>query len=519
MQNRILKHAEQFLFYGSLLLCLGFIVKGGYNPSIDGPTHMYNARIIGYLFSDNDFIHQFFSLNKVPVPNLASHFILAFFYIFFSSTVSVKLLLIISVAGLALAFRAILSLLNPSNICFSVFGIVLAHSFLYYIGFYNFCLSLAFMLWATYYYLKYVKGVGYNSKRYAILFVLIMFTYFTNGLAFAILGFMLGFVEIQAVYVSYKNRRDRNGKAAIKRFFIFSSLWIPGIICFLIFSSLIPLHASNGKAMSFIDLVKWIINVRPLIVYGEGEELLTKTIFYVLIASLLSCTVFYFKEKENAKSIKGFVFLTTAVLILICYFAVPNGSSVGMMSVRFCFYFFLFFILWLALQRNYSVVIKLGAVVVYALFWILMLGYHQPTLKKLNNTVTEIVDAGKLIKPNSVVFAINYTDNWLMDHFTDYALLQQPEIDPNNYEAMVGWFPVVWSDQTKPHVYLNDSIMNMTNNTKHPIDYIFVLGDISKMLNGGENPRARKLIDNKGTLVFKTNDSLIHLYSINNTAQ
>src|SRR6185437_2433432 len=402
MQKPLLKYAELLLFYGSLFLCLVFIAKGGYNPSIDGPAHMYNARIMQYLFTGNGFMHQFYSINRVPIPNLTDHFILAFFYLFFSPMISVKLLLIIYVAGLALAFRAIVRLLNPGNIGFSVFAIVMAHSFLYYIGFYNFCLSLALMLWAMYYYLRYIKPCGYGVKRSAMLFILIMLTYFTNGLAFAILGFILGFMELQTAYTTFNSGVEGSKKAIIKRFLISSSLWIPGAICFLIFTSHVPIHGGNGEQMPFTEMLNWIVRVRPLIIYTGEEDYVTRKFFYLLIVLTVFSMGFRFIKKENGNR-DNLVFLVTTILMGMCFFIVPDGASVGMMSVRFATYIFLFFMLWLSVQGNFQIVKWLGIAAGYILFWVLMLQNHLPATKGLNAVAFEIADAGKLLKPNSVV--------------------------------------------------------------------------------------------------------------------
>src|SRR6185437_643910 len=98
-------------------------------------------------------------------------------------------LLLILIVGFPLSFRYVIKTVSPERIGLSAFAIVFSQSFLYYIGFYNFCLSFLFLFAALGVYLKYFQsGREISIKGYSLLFIFIVLTYFTNGLSFVFLA-------------------------------------------------------------------------------------------------------------------------------------------------------------------------------------------------------------------------------------------------------------------------------------------------------------------------------------------
>jgi hypothetical protein len=521
------KYIEPALFYGILALSLTYIVIGGYNPSLDGPSHLYNARILGYLISGNSFVGNFYTVNKVPIPNITDHLLLVLFSTVFSLITSLKLLLIICVGGFALLFRALIVMLYPENKGLSAFAIPLAHSFLFYMGFYNFCLSLVFILWTTYFYLKHFHEVKnhVNKGKYIGLSVLILVTYFTNGLALLILGLLLALFELRATLLYLKQDRANN-KVIWKRIGLFILLWAPSIACFISFLTLVPALGSNpNDILTFKEHLYGICNMRPLEVFNGEEIMATRGFFLLLVLLCSSSFALWAKEKEKKGPFISMFFLLVSVVILLLYFIVPNGASVGMMSVRLCFYMFLFFTLWLVLRPNFQAVKWIAVIGVYSLHIFLQTQKHYPYCRNLNKLASEIYDAGKHVQPNSIVFPVYCTDNWMMDHFIDYSGLDKPIINPDNYEARVRWFPVVWNSNAINSSFVENYNLqwfgqaDKNNDTSHENHYVFVLGDLNKMIQQSQYTDVRSFLDKKGKLIYATTDGQIHLYNINHNKQ
>jgi len=517
----MIKLAERILFYGSLALSILMIFLSSYNPSLDGPSHLYNARLLNSLLSGNDFVQSFYSINKVPIPNLTDHFLLALFNIVFPPALSLKLLLTLCVCLLALSFRRLIGLVRPENIGLSAFSIPLAHSFLFYIGFYNFCLSQGLMVWAIFYYLKHLHSLGtyINAKKYLAMLSLLTLVYFTNGLSFLLAGLVLLLLETGPLFALIKSKQfGRIGR----RVFWFASLWLPGVTCFIAFILLIPVPTVNPPViLSFHEHLQWIYHIRPLDVYSGIETKYTRG-FFCLIA-LLTATGLYmgFKRGSFLRESNLLPLLIATIAVLVLYFTVPDSASVGMMSYRLCFYLFLFFILWLCVQQNIKVVKWAVIILVYCLNWMLFFTQHWPVIKQLDSTAQEIVDASKYIKPNSIVLPIECTGNWCMEHFIDYTGIDEPFINPTNYEANTGWFPITWKNGVVDTAFINKEyriphtlIWNEPSmGLNREIDYIFVLGDMNKVRT--EYLPLSSNIKNKCSLTYFSNDSLIHIYKVN----
>lgn len=523
----VLKYSERLLFYGMLVLSIAFIIHMRYNPSLDGPAHLYNSRLLNYLIAGNPLVSTFHAINKVPVPNLTDHVLLALFITFLSSAASVKLLLILYIAAFSLGFRAIIRLLRPENIGLSAFAIPLAHSFLLYIGFYNFCISAALMLWAIYYYLKHFNtlAASYNPLRFGIMLLLIIGVYFTNGLAFLLLGLLIALLELQVLLPYLKANAYKQSKATINRHIIqLLLLWLPGIACFVIFilSTRLTSGGSAASPARLSELVKDIVTIRPLTVYMHEETTYTSILFYVILFLFGTSVIRQIRQNKSEKTPYSFAAAVIAILTLLLYFTVPNNASVGMMTVRFCYYFFLFLVLWLALRKNYSAVIWVALPVIYFLHCFLLFTMHAPVIKDLDRVASEIVESSEYISPNSVVLPVNCSSNWLMLHFTDYDGLKKTVINTDDYESNVGWFPLIWN-KAMPNFSLHGktAIPNalITFNTQQKatreIDYIFVFGDISWVMQHKEYEELKEDIKNYCKPVFVSQDGFIHLYSVN----
>jgi hypothetical protein len=89
-------------------------------PSMDGASHLSNANIINQLLIyNNKLFQQFFLLNPEPVPNWTSHFMLAFMQLIMPAFLAEKILVILLLAGMPFAFRALLKTISPGNILYS----------------------------------------------------------------------------------------------------------------------------------------------------------------------------------------------------------------------------------------------------------------------------------------------------------------------------------------------------------------------------------------------------------------
>ena len=138
---------ERVFFWLCLAVSLATIILSPSNPTLDGPSHLYNARLATYLASGNGFIGNYFATNPIPVPNLTDHYIMTFCCRFLSFAATEKVLQVLCVAGFPVMFRLLVRRFNPENIGLSIIAIPFSFSFLYYLVFIiSYCLSLFFLV-------------------------------------------------------------------------------------------------------------------------------------------------------------------------------------------------------------------------------------------------------------------------------------------------------------------------------------------------------------------------------------
>ena len=348
---------ERILFYSCLLVSLLVVVSNVTNPTLDGPAHLYNAQIINYLIHGNKFISNYYTLNKVPVANLTDHYLLALFLNFFSWQAAEKIIDILYLLSFSLLFRMLIRQWNSSNIGLSIFAIPFSFSYMYYIGFYNFCLSFPLLFGIIIYYRKHFSDIGHvpSLKKYSILCLLFTLIYFTNGLAFLFVGLVLVSYEIFLLIPLFSTKISIEKRVVLKRLLFFFLVGVPGLLFFIVFLHKVPVHSGKGS-LSFSELMHWIYITRPLFAYALTEYKYPQCFFYLITVALLIAIYYRVKKKDKIAFNSSDVLLFLSVITLFIYLITADDASVGMMSVRLCYFFFIFLLLWIASQQGSKIV-------------------------------------------------------------------------------------------------------------------------------------------------------------------
>ncbi len=509
---------ESVFFYSCLGISLLAIILNPVNPTLDGPSHLYNSKLINYLLSGNQFISHYYTLNKIPVPNLTDHYLLALLMAIFRWKLAEILLIVIYLLSFSILFRKLIYQWNRGNIVLSIFAIPFSFSSFYYMGFYNFCLSFSILFGMLIYYRKFFISEENkpNVSRYFVLCLLATLLYFTNGLAFLFAGISLFFLEIGFPATI---KPSGNSKINLKRIVLFFLIWLPGLICFLVFMVKVHTNPTN-KRIALHDMFHWL-NVLKTITYSASDEGYTRLIACLICISM-SIGIYNRIKKIGARKIEQYdFFLVLSAISVICFILVPDDSSVGMMSFRFSYFFFVFIVLWAALLPNNRLTSWLISFSVIAIYFTMFFKIHQPIIFNLNEDMEAIEAAGKVIKPNSVVLAKDYTNNWLLFHFVDYLGMNKPLVILENYEADDGWFATKWNEGNVPDILINGHGPNLgyynmickPSHEKKVIDYIFVYGNYKDTI---QRPDARVMggiLSKEYKLIYTSADSIIHVFS------
>ena len=200
----------------------------------------------------------------------------------------------------------------------------------------------------------------------------------------------------------------------------------------------------------------------------------------------------------------------------------PDDTSVGMMTLRLSYFFFVFLAIWIALQPVHKVIASTTSVALMAIHFTMLFAIHQPMISNLNKEVEKVNIAGKVIKPNSVVMAADYTGDWLRFHFADYMGMDKPLVILANNEANAGWFAITWNDNTIPHICLggkdstacNYTLPCIASNKTKAIDYVFIYGAYKDIPKTNDWITTNEILHRYYTLSYTAPGEDIHIYSL-----
>ena len=511
---------SKYFFYSILLLNIIFLCFTKFYPSIDGAAHLYNSNILLELLKGNQTLSEFYSINKLPIPNWTGHFILLTFQSFLPAWIAEKILLIFYVAGMAISFRYLIKVLNPENTSLSILIFPFIYSFLFHLGFYNFSISFIFLFTTLGFWLR--NNTSTKPYFLIILFLLINITYFTNLLIFGFLGLIIG---LYILYFSYKECIEKKNiqiaiKFALKKLGVLLLVSLPGLIFLLIFFNNIQFFPSN-QSYTVKELLKWINDARPFIVYDySSEEIITQQYFHVLLILLAFSFIPPANQSASKKLLNEKVNIIAIPLILtiILLFITPNGSGAGMMSDRYCLMIFIFGLI-LIVSRPTKIKINTIVILIFVVLHIGLIFNHYRIIKKLDKDAIAIKDTEKYISENHIVLPVNLSDNWLEPHFSNYLGINKSVIILENYEASIGWFPVKWNLETMSKILLTDkeSICdihwpsNAKSSKNKQIDFVILYGNQEK-INDFKWQELRDILSTNFKIKYKSSDNYVLLY-------
>ena len=297
---------------------------------------------------------------------------------------------------------------------------------------------------------------------------------------------------------------------------------LPGLIFLAIFLTKVTFFPSDNS-YGAKELIKWINDARPLIVFDyAGEEIITEQFFHILLVLLILS--FFLKNKANeVKQAISFkkadVFSIPILLAFVLLFIIPNGSGAGMMSDRFSLMIYILGLVWIvsrAVQSKFNVI---AIVFVLVLHFGLLFKHLNGTIKNLDKDAQTIHYAANFVSNNSIVLPINLSDNWMEPHFSNYLGVDKPIIILENYEANVGWFPTRWNTDKLPNIMLGEknSVCGITwySNSEakniRQINNVLLYGDTRK-LDDQNWEELKTILTNDFKLRYRSEDNYVLLF-------
>jgi hypothetical protein len=520
--RRKLVRAEPYFFVGLVFLNMIPFLSGNFFPFGDAPAHLYNSNVIHQmLFGNNEFLSEYISFNKVIVPNWFSHFLLAGLNLFFSMNVAEKILLVLYFAGLPLAFRYCLKVLNENNKHLSYLIFPFTYNALALIGFYNFSFSLVFMFLSIGFFLKEIAWGVPLTRHYLVLFVLLMLLYFCHpvGLCVTLLVIFSGYINYLWVI---------NG-ASIKRWFsgkTFCMLVLATPFIFLLVLYIVALHSSTsgylyyGQVNLSLGLIRgWVFGfpAEPNDFSGWPGTFTSWIISILLIVTFLACSYLLIRNFKNYLHKNKLIFIPVN-LFLLCllymFFPEEDGNA-SFMSLRLALMVFLFGILFVAtfsLDKTYITLVTVCILLAYCF----SLKTVYAKYSENNIRVTQIQEQSAGMEQNSFLYYFYCNDFELGCHYYNYMCLDKSIVVLQNYQCDAQFFPLVWKDHGKMKS-IQTNLENFENleETKAELKnmpiYIYVLGNLAPKTDSGAVALKNNLTSNCVLLNASATGSLYKL--------
>lgn len=417
-------------------------------PTVDGPAHLYNARLMLELWRGNPTVSEFFVLNPLLQPNVLGHVLLAgLMALGLPALLAEKLLLTILVGLLPLAFRRLIRSLNPDagDVALLVFPFV--YGFLFFMGFYNFLLGLVMLLLGMEKWIN-LGGKSLNRRDASVLMVIGLLTLYAHLYAFAWYVVFSALVLLADMFG--KEKSLTNQQMAIK-------ILVWGLPLLPALNHIIRGKFSGGETVFASPSALWdlIYQVQPAkgLEYGKAN-IYTQWLFWLLLLRLALSVYEAVKKGLRPET----TLLRMAFLLLsLALFALPDGTALsGMVSQRTGLLWFFSLLALLAVTPVQEWIRWAGRavtlVVSLSLLWL-----YIGALQREQSVARSVAQAARSIPAGAVVYVENTSRQMLNTHVSNYLGAGRPLIVSENYQAALPYFPVGWNLRNLPVLHLGET--------------------------------------------------------------
>jgi hypothetical protein len=490
---------ENLMFYGLLILSIINIWSVNIYVTNDGPSHLYNAGLLN-LMDGNSFLNEFYKKNDLFLPNYFSHIVLSNLFLVFDPFTSEKIFLSLFVLFLPLTFRYALKLYTK-NTRYSFLIFPLVFSFLFQFGFFNFCVAFVFLncqLILLYFILQ-------DNKKWHHLLLFVfnsIVLYHAHPFVFCVSILIIGLLTI--FYYA------PDVKVILKKGLFLLLLLLPALTLFFIFYFKYQIPDYDYPTTE-ADKFNKILIFSPGISYSTNEGInagVIAILIYFLMSAVIMTRFFYKKAEKIISYSDAFLFFAIILIPFIIY--TNSGWLSGMLTDRLVYIFFYIIVFWIALNALEFKVIYYISVLIVVLTFHFQSHNRSKALNDLSGQAESIAASSKYVRENSTVFSVNYSDNWLAGNFSNYCGINKSIINMNNYEAILGWFPLKWNKKNRESVNWN---IDSTDKITQLPDYILFYGDMAK-LNNVENEKLKQFIQLNSVKRFQSANKYCNLYEV-----
>lgn len=442
-----LSRLEPWLFGALVLLHAVPVLAFTWFPTLDGPAHLYNARIIGSLLSGDAATARFFELDPFPEPNWLGHALMTGMMAVSTAQMAEKTVMLLYVIGLPLSFRFALRRLNAPDLWAAVLIFPFIYGFTFRIGFLNFSLGLPLLLLA----LGTGPALARSSGGRAVVPMMGLLTalYFAHLTCFLLAVALLFTMSVQRAITERRTDGITKGPSlpgGIKKTLLAAA---PGLLLCIAFFLLHQDKRSQLKHLSTSELFTGLLNGRPFVALSDSEEPFARTMAWAMAALTLAALITTYRHSRSERTPVPWL-VTGIPATLLAYFVFPDQMATGgFISVRLLLFAYLIWSLWLGLQAIPGW-FKATALATLCATELLLLRVQYAYTEGLNAELSEVLAIAPELPEHAVVLPLNYSGNWLHSNFPCYlGAIRNAEV-LDNFGARTPHMPVRWRNSTDP---------------------------------------------------------------------
>lgn len=448
-----------FVFGALVLLHAIPVLAFGWFPTLDGPAHVYNARIVQELLGGDAFIGRFFTINPFPEPNWLGHAIMAGTLSIAPAHIAERVVMLLYVVGLPLAFRFAVRRWGARSDWPALLVFPFIYCFTFRIGFLNFSLGLPVLLLAI--------GLGRayaqrTSPRAAWALALVLLALYFAHLTCFLLAFalLLGRPVWEALV-------DQRGSFVARSVAAWIAVRGP-LLCagpaLLLTVAFFASHHDARASLSRLpttELLHWLINGRPFVALGPNEEPFARAIAWAM-AGLTVALLLARPWRSDAAFKRNLFWAVAALAMVLAYFVLPDQMATGgVVSVRLLLFAYLLWAIWLGVQVYRRVILSVGLVTILVAD-LLLLRIHLENTRSLTSELNELLSVAGAVPEHAVVLPLNYSGNWLHSNFHCYIGALRKAVVLDNFCARTPHMPVRWNEGAEP----TDALGNFTTSDR-----------------------------------------------------
>ena len=384
-----------------------------YLPTVDGPSHVYNAFVLRELVTGHSpTLAKTFRIDWRPQPNWIGTAAMALLMTVVSPVVAEKLFVSAIVLLFALAMWLYAGAVDRARSMNALLALPFTYNWLLQAGFYNFSMGVALAFLAI--------AVWWRRRAIVPVALLLVVCYFAHPMA---LVFACGAIGLIWLATTRKWRE------------------------LLVFVPVAPLvvwyvrqpvtTSSNGERDSIRELATMLFGARIAWTFDRAQMVFGAAVVALIVALMIKTALSGAPAPPPAR-----VFLWLTLILLIAYAATPaNAAGGSFLRERLTLFLYLTPIAWISETKTRLHRILCIAIVANVAYLTICYWRVEPVIERF----VRVADAAE--RDSTIVAIINRhlpsgANVSVLMHAIDYAAAERRLADVNNYEADSGLFPI-----------------------------------------------------------------------------